>query len=301
MPGHVVVSSYHRSAARAGRYVSYMVHREERLPDGQTRELHTVGERYRALEREAPTPRALEDAVRRQLVADGRGVKPVYHTPVFTVNDQAAAVLRAMPRDVAEQRLRAALRAALRSTAHGRRLEGAYVVQWHGGKDRPGHPHVHVILSPRNSAGRPTYLGQRHLDRMREAWGHELDRSLRLTRTRERHRTRARQPRREPRQPSPTRGPLDLLRVTGTVRRYVANPVRAAAGDAARATVRALVRAATTHAPTRALTAAAARGPRAAATHVATKVAGPLAVPATVALAIVRSAAALVRSAARGM
>jgi hypothetical protein len=58
-----VEACYHHRPKRAADQVRYIAHREERLSDGQRRELHGTGPRYRAF-------RGDEGAILRALVED---------------------------------------------------------------------------------------------------------------------------------------------------------------------------------------------------------------------------------------
>ena len=48
----------------------------------------------------------------------------------------------------------------------------------HGGADRPAHPPVHALLSPRFEDRSPTHLSPRTITRVRERWEREVLREL---------------------------------------------------------------------------------------------------------------------------
>src|SRR6202795_761492 len=115
---HVVRGFYHRSPARAGRYVTYISHREEGL--GERREIYGIGERYKDVARMIPDPPERERAYQRLIQEDAQRVRrPVFHQHVFTVDGRAAARLGSLPREEAERELRDAFAKALRGTATG--------------------------------------------------------------------------------------------------------------------------------------------------------------------------------------
>src|SRR5262245_43900399 len=124
---------------RAG--VSYISHREEALPQGRTRELFGMGDRYRALCGD-------ERAIAKLLRDDGAHLKdPRYFRFVMTVDDATARKLGRLSRLGRERTVRDAVERTFRGTL--RLAQGTFVLHEHGGKDRPwGHPHVHVHLSP---------------------------------------------------------------------------------------------------------------------------------------------------------
>lgn len=180
MPRHTVKAlSYTRKPQRAVDYAHYMAHREERLPRGEHRELYAVGDRYRELARQHPEPAGREVAFRAQLKADAALVpKGAYHRHIFTANPDAARALGGMSPQRAERVLRDAFQVTLRSSALGRRLQGVYVIHWHGGAARTAHPHIHTLYSPADSRGRGVYIAPKHLEAFKRAWTRQLDTRL---------------------------------------------------------------------------------------------------------------------------
>jgi hypothetical protein len=178
---HVIRGHYHRNSARAGRYVQYISHREEGLPRGERREIYGVGERYKDIARTLPEPPQRERAYARLIQQDAQEIRrPVFHQRVFTVDDKAAAQLGSMPRTEAERELRGALVKALRGLRVGRQIQGIYAVHWHGGKDRPAHPHIHALFSPLRRDGYGLYLSRLEVRALWKAWSREVDRTLAL-------------------------------------------------------------------------------------------------------------------------
>src|SRR5260370_38869110 len=82
---HGIRGHYHRDAARAGRYIHYISHREERLPRGERREIHGIGERYKETARMVPDALERERAYQRLIQEDAREARrPAFHQPGFT-------------------------------------------------------------------------------------------------------------------------------------------------------------------------------------------------------------------------
>ncbi len=175
---HVIRGHYHRDAARAGRYIHYISHREERLPRGERREIHGIGERYKETARMVPDALERERAYQRLIQEDAREVRrPVFHQPVFTVDDKAAAGLARLSRAEAERELSDTFTKALRGTVVGRRVQGVYAIHWHGGDHRPAHPHIHALFSPLRRDGQSLYLPKGELRSLCGAWTQEVDRN----------------------------------------------------------------------------------------------------------------------------
>jgi len=170
---------YTRKPQRAVNYAHYMAHREEGLPRGEHREVYAIGDRYKEVARQHPEPVGREAAFRTQLKADaGLVPKGAYHRHVFTVNPDAARALAGMSPQRAERVLRDAFQETLRSSALGRRLQGVYVIHWHGGASRAAHPHIHTLYSPADSRGQGVYIAPRHLEAFKRAWTFQLDTRL---------------------------------------------------------------------------------------------------------------------------
>src|SRR5260370_29694270 len=146
---HVVRGFYHRSPARAGRYVQYISHREEGLPRGDRREIYGIGERYKDVARIVPDPLERERAYKRLIQEDAQRLpRPVFHQRVFTVDNRAAAYLASLPRTDAERGLRERFAKALRGTAVGRQAQGANAIHWHAGDGPPAHPRIPRLRAP---------------------------------------------------------------------------------------------------------------------------------------------------------
>jgi hypothetical protein len=176
---HVVRGFYHRSPARAGRYVQYISHREEGLPRGERREIYGIGERYKEVARMVPDPLDRERAYKRLIEEDAQRLRrPVFHQRVFTVDNRAAAQLASLARAEAERELRDAFAKALRGTAVGRQVQGVYAIHWHGGEGRPAHPHIHALLSPLRRDSHGLYLAKSDLLALQGAWIREVERKL---------------------------------------------------------------------------------------------------------------------------
>lgn len=137
----VVRVRYHgrSDSVRAG--VRYISHREEALPQGRTRELYGIGDRYRAV-------RGDERAIASLLWEDGANLKdPRYFRFAMTIDDATARDLGRLSGLGRERVLRDAVARTFRGTL--RLAQGTFVLHEHGGEGRPwGHPHVHAHLSP---------------------------------------------------------------------------------------------------------------------------------------------------------
>jgi hypothetical protein len=177
-----VEARYHRDPRRAGAQVRYIAHREEGLTNGQSRELYGFGERYRAL-------RGDESAIRRALREDGRGLRnPVYFRFILTVDNRTAERFKHFDGHLSERVMRDAVEKTFRGAARGN--QGVFAVHQHGGKDRPAHPHVHALFSPRFENRMSVHISPVRIQRIKERWEREVLSGLqrqewRLERTRE--------------------------------------------------------------------------------------------------------------------
>jgi hypothetical protein len=161
-----VEARYHRNPARVGTQVRYIAHREEGLTDGRRRELYGIGERYRAL-------RGDEPAIRKALREDRRGLRsPVYFRFILTVDNPTAARFQRLDGHLSERVLRDAVEKTFRGSARG--AQGVFAVHQHGGLDRPAHPHVHALLSPRFENGMAIHLSPVRIERVKERWEREV-------------------------------------------------------------------------------------------------------------------------------
>ena len=202
-----VEARYHRDPGRAGGQVRYIAHREEGLTDGLRRELHGIGERYRAM-------RGDEQAIRKALREDGRGLRsPVYFRFILTVDNPAAERFRRLDGYFCERVLRDAVEKTFRGAARG--AQGVFAVHQHGGQGRPAHPHVHALLSPRFENRMAVHLSPLRIQRIRERWEKEVLTGLQRH---ERRLERARQPL--------TPGPFPPRRERADERPYALLPFR---------------------------------------------------------------------------
>src|SRR6266581_6330700 len=161
-----VEARYHRSPDRAAGQVRYISHREEGLTDGRRRELYGIGERYRAL-------RGDEPAIRKALREDGRGLRsPVYFRFIMTVDNPTAERFRRFDGHLSERVLRDAVEKTFRGAARG--AQGVFAVHQHGGHDRPAHPHVHALLSPRFENRMAVHISPVRIQRIKERWEREV-------------------------------------------------------------------------------------------------------------------------------
>jgi len=161
-----VEARYHRDPSRAGAQVRYISHREEGLTDGRRRELYGIGERYRAL-------RGDEPAIHRTLREDGRGLRsPVYFRFIMTVDNPTAERFRRFDGHLSERVLRDTVEKTFRGAARG--AQGVFAVHQHGGHDRPAHPHVHALLSPRFENRMAVHISPVRIQRIKERWEREV-------------------------------------------------------------------------------------------------------------------------------
>ena len=165
-----VEAKYHHNPKRAADQVRYIAHREEGLRDGQRRELYGIGPRYQAF-------RGDEKAMRKALADDARGLRnPVYFRFILTVDTHTAERFAHLDGHLAERVLADAVRRTFRGAARG--VQGVFAIHQHGGEDRPAHPHVHALLSPRFEDKSPTHLSPRAIQAVRGRWEREVLRGL---------------------------------------------------------------------------------------------------------------------------
>jgi hypothetical protein len=165
-----VEARYHRDPSRVGDQVRYIAHREEGLTDGRRRELYGIGERYRAM-------RGDEREIRKALREDARGLRsPVYFRFILTVDNPAAERFRKLDGLFCERILRDAVEKTFRGAARG--AQGVFAIHQHGGLERPAHPHVHALLSPRFENRMAVHLSPVRIQRVRERWEREILRGL---------------------------------------------------------------------------------------------------------------------------
>ena len=75
-----------------------------------------------------------------------------------------------------ERAIRDAIQKTFRDAA--RDVQGVFAIHQHGGHDRPSHPHVHALLSPRLQNGAPIHFSQRAIERIKQRWEVEVLRAL---------------------------------------------------------------------------------------------------------------------------
>jgi hypothetical protein len=161
-----VEARYHRDPKRAAGQMHYIAHREEGLTDGRRRDLYGIGERYRAL-------RGDEPAIRKALREDARGLKsPAYFRFILTVDNPTAQRFQRLDGFLSERVLRDAVEKTFRGAARG--VQGVFAVHQHGGQDRPAHPHVHAVLSPRFENRMAVHISPVRIQRIKERWEREV-------------------------------------------------------------------------------------------------------------------------------
>lgn len=200
-----VEARYHRSPERAAGQVRYIAHREEGLTDGRSRELYGIGDRYRAL-------RGDESAIRRALREEGRGLRsPVYFRFILTVDNPTAARFTRLDGRLSARVLRDAIDKTFRGSLRG--VQGVFAVHEHGGMNRPAHPHVHALLSPRFENGMAVHIAPARIQRVKERWEREVLAGLqRQERRLERMRYGIERTSERPSRPRDDRVPVELLR-----------------------------------------------------------------------------------------
>src|SRR6267378_2870379 len=165
-----VEARYHRNPGRVPQQIRYISHREERLQGGQRRELFRHRERYQAL-------RGDEKAIERAFAEDTRGLpRPAYFRFILTVDNRAAERFARLDGTATERAIRDAVQKTFRGAA--RDVQGVFAIHQHGGHDRPAHPHVHALLSPRLQNGAPIHFSPRAIERVKQRWEMEVLRGL---------------------------------------------------------------------------------------------------------------------------
>src|SRR6266446_687345 len=165
-----VEAHYHRNPDKVPQQIRYISHREERLPSGERRELFGIGDRYRAL-------RGDEKAIEKAFAEDSKGLRrPAYFRFILTVDNPTAERFGRLDRIASERAIRDAIQKTFRGAA--RDVQGVFAVHQHGGHDRPSHPHVHALLSPRLKNGAPIHFSPRAVERIKQRWEIEVLRAL---------------------------------------------------------------------------------------------------------------------------
>ena len=165
-----VEARYHRNPDKMPQQIRYISHREERLPGGERRELFGIGDRYRAL-------RGDEKAIERAFAEDTKGLRrPAYFRFILTVDNRTAERFARLDGLATERAIRDAVQKTFRGSA--RDVQGVFAIHQHGGHDRPSHPHVHALLSPRLENGAPIHFSPRAIERIKQRWEIEVLRGL---------------------------------------------------------------------------------------------------------------------------
>jgi hypothetical protein len=165
-----VEARYHRNPEKVPQQIRYISHREERLPSGERRELFGIEDRYKAL-------RGDEKAIARAFAEDSKGLRrPAYFRFILTVDNHTAERFARLDGVATERAIRDAIQKTFRGAA--RDVQGVFAIHQHGGHDRPSHPHVHALLSPRLQNGAPIHFSPRAIERVKERWEIEVLRAL---------------------------------------------------------------------------------------------------------------------------
>src|SRR5437899_9598732 len=90
----------------------------------------------------------------------------------MTVDDPTAARFKRFDGLLSERILRDAVERTFRGAARG--VQGVFAVHQHGGQDRPAHPHVHALLSPRFENRMAVHISPVRLQRIKERWEREV-------------------------------------------------------------------------------------------------------------------------------
>jgi hypothetical protein len=103
----------------------------------------------------------------------GRGLRnPVYFRFILTVDNPTAERFKRFDGHLSERVLRDAVEKTFRGAARG--AQGVFAVHQHGGQDRPAHPHVHALLSPRFENRMAVHISPVRIQRIKERWEREV-------------------------------------------------------------------------------------------------------------------------------
>jgi hypothetical protein len=103
----------------------------------------------------------------------GRGLRnPVYFRFILTVDNPTAERFKRFDGHLSERVLRDAVEKTFRGAARG--AQGVFAVHQHGGQDRPAHPHVHALLSPRFENRMAVHISPVRIQRIKERWEKEV-------------------------------------------------------------------------------------------------------------------------------
>jgi hypothetical protein len=165
-----VEARYHRNPDKVPQQIRYISHREERLPSGERRELFGIGDRYKALQGD-------EKAIEKAFAEDSKGLRrPAYFRFILTVDNRTAERFARLDGVATQRAVRDAVQKSFRGAA--RDVHGVFAIHQHGGRDRPSHPHVHALLSPRLQNGAPIHFSPRAIEVIKERWEVEVLRAL---------------------------------------------------------------------------------------------------------------------------
>src|SRR5437899_6469542 len=90
----------------------------------------------------------------------------------MTVDDPTAARFKRFDGHLSELILRDAVERTFCGAARG--VQGVFTVHQQGGQDRPAHPHVHALLSPRFENRMAVHISPVRIQRIKERWEREV-------------------------------------------------------------------------------------------------------------------------------
>jgi hypothetical protein len=118
-----------------------------------------------------------EKAIERAFAEDTRGLRrPAYFRFILTVDNRTAERFARLDGTATERVIRDAVQKTFRGAA--RDVQGVFAIHQHGGHDRPSHPHVHALLSPRLQNGAPIHFSPRAIHSVNQRWEMEVLRGL---------------------------------------------------------------------------------------------------------------------------
>jgi hypothetical protein len=165
-----VEAQYHRNPDKVPQQIRYISHREERLQGGERRELFGIGDRYRAL-------RGDEKGIEKAFREDAQGLRrPAHFRFILTVDNRAAERFARLDGTATDRAIRDAVQKTFRGAA--RDVQGVFAIHQHGGHDRPAHPHVHALMSPRLQNGAAIHFSSRAIEGVKQRWEMEVLRAL---------------------------------------------------------------------------------------------------------------------------
>jgi hypothetical protein len=130
-----------------------------------------------------PAPLPAEDSLRwvmarlppglvREIEAHAKSTGTVYFRFILTVDNPTAERFRRFDGHLSERVLRDAIEKTFHGAARG--AQGVFAVHQHGGQDRPAHPHVHALLSPRFENRMAVHISPVRIQRIKERWEREV-------------------------------------------------------------------------------------------------------------------------------